>query len=358
MNIVHAGNNYQIYSDALKVYSKLPKGVYDITFNKMSGFSLIDHSSLEVKEEKIYGDTEKKIQKVLRGFAASNRNFGVILSGNKGIGKSLFARLLSIEAQKRDLPVILVNEYIPGIASFLQTIQQEVVVFFDEFEKTFAEGEDSNPQEEMLSLFDGVDNGKKLFVITCNEISRINDFYLNRPGRFHYHFTLSSPTPIDITEYMTDKLGTGFDKEISKVISLSYCTNITYDILRAICFELQLGYGLTETLADLNISKDSAKMFKIHIELSDGTYAEGECRVQLTNAAPQSYWLYDTKRRSCVVRFSGLNTVIDTTNNCLCVKVEDCTFAFETGEDYSEDEAKLISCVLLPVSLGTDKFLI
>ena len=45
----------------------------------------------------------------------------------------------------------------------------------------------------MLSLFDGLDNGKKLFVITCNEVERLNAYLLNRPGRFHYHFVDCSP---------------------------------------------------------------------------------------------------------------------------------------------------------------------
>jgi DNA replication protein DnaC len=70
----------------------LPVGTYEIGFHKMMGFFLKDHADLDVKEEKVYGSSPVKVEKVLKGFQKVDRNFGVILSGKKGIGKSLFAR--------------------------------------------------------------------------------------------------------------------------------------------------------------------------------------------------------------------------------------------------------------------------
>lgn len=69
--------------------------------------------------------------------------------------------------------MIIVDCPIPGISNFLSSIEQEVVIIFDEFEKTFARNDDGDPQVELLSLFDGVDDGKKLFVITCNDTKRL-----------------------------------------------------------------------------------------------------------------------------------------------------------------------------------------
>ena len=185
MNVVHSGDQFQIYGDALKTYEKLPLGTYEINFHKMMGFFLTAHSELVVNEEKIYGSSPMKVEKVLRGFQSVDRNFGVILSGRKGIGKSLFARQLAIRAKDYNLPLIIVPTYYPGIADFISSIEQEVIVLFDEFEKTFANQEHSNPQEEMLPLFDGIDSGKKLFIITCNELHKLNSYLLNRPGRVH-----------------------------------------------------------------------------------------------------------------------------------------------------------------------------
>lgn len=271
MNVVHSGNQFQIYGDALKTYEKLPLGTYEVNFHKMMGFFLTSHSELVVNEEKIYGSTPSKVEKVLRGFQAVDRNFGVILSGRKGIGKSLFARQLAIRAKDYGLPLILVPTYYPGIADFISSIEQEVIVLFDEFEKTFASQENNNPQEEMLPLFDGIDNGKKLFIITCNEIHKLNSYLLNRPGRFHYHFVLGNPNPDEIKEYMTDKLKPEYHHLIKKLIGFSLNVDLTYDVLRAIAFELNMGYSFEETLMDLNISKEGTPKFNIRVEFSDGS---------------------------------------------------------------------------------------
>lgn len=272
MNVVHAGSTYQIYGEALKTYAQLPVRTYEVGFSKMTGFFLTAHSDLSVNETKIYGSTPEKVNKVLRAFSVTDRNFGVILSGRKGIGKSLFARQLAIQAKAYNLPLVIVPEYVPGIASFLSSIEQEVIVLFDEFEKTFADQDNCSPQEELLSLFDGIDGGKKLFVITCNETHKLNSYLLNRPGRFHYHFVLGNPTPDEIKEYMTDKLAPEHHHIIKKLIGFSLNVDLTYDVLRAIAFEINMGYSFEETLMDLNISKEGTPKYNIRVDFVDGTY--------------------------------------------------------------------------------------
>lgn len=272
MNVVHSGDTFQIYGNALKTYDKLPLGTYEICFHKMMGFFLTSHNDLTVNEEKIYGSSPAKVEKVLRGFQSVDRNFGVILSGRKGIGKSLFARQLAIRAREYNLPIILVSTYFPGIADFISSIEQEVIVLFDEFEKTFADQEHCSPQEEMLSLFDGIDNGKKLFIITCNEVHKLNSYLINRPGRFHYHFVLGNPNPDEIKEYMTDKLLPEYHYLIKKLVGFSMNVDLTYDVLRAIAFELNMGYSFEDTLMDLNISKEGTPKYNIRVEFADGTY--------------------------------------------------------------------------------------
>ena len=272
MNVVHAGSTYQIYGEALKTYAQLPIRTYEVGFNKMTGFFLTAHNDLSVNETKIYGSAPEKVNKVLRAFSVTDRNFGVILSGRKGIGKSLFARQLAVKAKAYNLPLIIVPEYIPGIASFISSIEQEVIVLFDEFEKTFADQDKCSPQEELLSLFDGIDGGKKLFVITCNETSKLNSYLLNRPGRFHYHFVLGNPTPDEIKEYMTDKLAPEYHHIIKKLVSFSLNVDLTYDVLRAIAFEINMGYSFEETLMDLNISKEGSPRYNIRVDFTNGTY--------------------------------------------------------------------------------------
>ena len=145
MNVVQSGSQYQIYGESLKTYNELPVRSYDVSFHKMMGFFLTARPNLEANEEKIYGNHRAKVKKVINSFNLSSRNFGIILSGQKGIGKSLFARLLAMDAIEAGLPVITVTEYVPGIANFLGSIEQQVVVIFDEFEKTFGKNDDVDP---------------------------------------------------------------------------------------------------------------------------------------------------------------------------------------------------------------------
>lgn len=298
MNVVHSGSTFQIYGDSLKTYQQLPPGTYEVGFNKFSGFFLTSHNDLAVNEDKVYGSMERKVQKVLHSFSQTDRNFGVILSGSKGIGKSLFARLLAVQARLINIPMILVTAYYPGIANFLSSIEQEVVVLFDEFEKTFASKDNDAPQEELLPMFDGLDGGKKLFVVTCNEVHKLNSYLLNRPGRFHYHFILTSPNPDEIREYLTDKLEEKYHHLIKKVVSFSAHADLTYDILRAIAFELNNGYSFENTLADLNISKEGTPRFDVTAEFADGAKSTAtDERIDLYSSDRVYLWFYLRKGR-------------------------------------------------------------
>ena len=146
---------------------------------------------------------------------------GVILSGPKGVGKSMFARLLAEAGKKSNLPLLIVDTPAPGIEDFISSIHQECIVLFDEFEKTFKTDKDSDysPQDNLLSLFDGIDDGKKLYIITCNDTRGLSPFLLNRPGRFHYHFMLSTPTGDEVREYMNDNLVGDARQYIDKIVA-------------------------------------------------------------------------------------------------------------------------------------------
>lgn len=122
----------------------------------------------------------------------------------------------------------------------------------------------------MLSLFDGTDNGKKLFIITCNDTRRLNEFLINRPGRFHYHFEIGCPTTQEVRACLEDKLNGDYQEEIEKVVKLSQMADITYDSLRAIAFDLRQGYPLEETLLDLNINYERDTYFDITVRLTNG----------------------------------------------------------------------------------------
>ena len=285
MKVIKIDNTYRTYGDDLKTFDKLPAQVYTVCFSKNSGFYLERHSDIEIKESKIYGIHNEKVNKVIKTFSAFDKNLGVILSGNKGIGKSLFAKELAKEVIKKDIPVILVDTYIPGIASYLEEITQEVMVLFDEYDKTFggviAQEGMPDPQTELLTLFDGLGTGKKMFVITCNFIGNLNDYLINRPGRFHYHFRFDYPNAEEITEYMTDKLFQEYYQEIEKVISFSKKVDLNYDCLRAIAFELNTGSHFEEVIKDLNIINLYNETYIVTLYLKDGRKSSVNLNVDL-----------------------------------------------------------------------------
>lgn len=276
MNIVNSGSRFQVYGEDVKTFRELPVKSYNIEFNKFVGFYLTERSDLTTNGEKIYGNSRDKVEKVLTSYKLMNyRNFGVLLSGQKGIGKSLFVRVLAERAIDEGYPVVVVTQAIPGIADFISSIEQDCIVVFDEFEKTFKDQEDWNPQDDMLSLFDGIDGGHKLFIVTCNDLSKLSKYMINRPGRFHYHITMTTPSPEEVEQYMRDKVDPEYEDAIHDVVQLAGAIGMPYDYLRAIAFELNQGYSLKETMRDLNITKTDCLKFDVKAYRKDGVVFEG-----------------------------------------------------------------------------------
>lgn len=294
MNIVNSGDKYNIYGSSIQTFSKLPAITYRVCFNENEGFYLLRHNNLDVGE-KVYGSCQSKVDKTLKSFNAMNRNMGVILSGPKGVGKSVFARMLAVKGHAADLPVLLVSDAVPGVSNFISSIHQECIVIFDEFEKVFniETNRGDALQTELLSLFDGLDDGKKLYVITCNDVRRLSTFLLNRPGRFHYHFVVGSPTDEDVREYMQDHLCEQAQHYVEDVVTMSHSADFTYDILRAIAFELNQGYSLSEALGDLNIEEDREIRFGFKFYFKNGQCAmtsEGGEIIKLDSMCYEDIW--------------------------------------------------------------------
>ena len=351
MKAIKIGTKVEIYNDTVTTYNKLPAKTYIIRFEKMLGFYLDEYADIEVKEDKVYGEHMQKVEKVLRSYEQFDRNLGVILSGSKGIGKSMFAKLLSVEALKSDIPVIIVDKYISGIASYIETIDQSVMVLFDEFDKTFGdvkavEGE-TEPQAALLGLFDGISQGKKLFIITCNDVRKLNDFIVNRPGRFHYHFRFEYPTAEEIKTYLRDKLKKSFYGEIEPIISFSRKVDLNYDCLRAIVYEINSGESFHSAIEDLNIMNLSKESYHLMIYFKNGSpmRIENKHIDFFTEEEIIACFSDDGFNEILTVSFWIKDSTYDVKEDCAVIAAEQLKITYD--EEYDEERVRKIKTLIV-----------
>lgn len=300
----------------------LPLGTYRAKTIIMNGgpVNVLAPADDLVVSEKQYGSGQKKINRVLKAYGKMDRSLGVILSGPKGIGKSMFARQLSIEAKdKLGMSTIIVDSNIPSITEILEAIDDECLVLFDEFDKTYVntgnvnETEDAgSDQHKLLSLFDGVSSKKKLYVVTCNQLYDLSELIVNRPGRFHYHIRFGYPDEAQVTQYMLDNLDEEAQTQIPKVLEFCKFTELNYDQLRAIAFELNLGGEFSDVIDDLNILNQDDVYFG-ELTGADGRETEFSFhyhdmtngKVEITTSVPaSSKFDYTDYGHQCSLTFS------------------------------------------------------
>ena len=328
MKVISQGNVYSIHSDLIQTHNNLPSDIYFVRYSQERGYHLLKRSDIDVNESKIYGVHHQKCEKILAAFEHFDRNLGVILSGDKGIGKSLFARLLSSKAMEKGKPILIIDRCTRGLGDFIASIEQECVVLFDEFDKTF----DDDSQNELLSLLDGLTSGKKLFVVTCNSLSKLSEFMVNRPGRFHYHLRFEYPGAMEVREYLEDKLPQQYHNEIKEVVVFSRKVKLNYDCLRAIAFELSMGLSFQDAIKDLNILNTDNKFYNATLIYEDGTVLTADdVEINLFDKnRRETIWLNDGNERCvAIVSFSIGDLVWDEKTQALGVSVEKINITYQ-----------------------------
>lgn len=244
------GNSFFLEEQEMNAQiDELPKGIYTVQ-QSIKGLYLERIKDNFEFPYKIYGLETEFVDWVLKTYHSTNKNLGVLMNGLKGTGKTVTAEII---ANKLDIPILIVNNPYPGLADFINGIHQNVVLLFDEFEKTFnlntsdyeslEEGETSSGKDvNILTLMDGVLSGtgdsRKVFLLTTNS-TRINENMIGRPGRIRYLKKFDNLSAEVVLEIINDKLEKiEFKDEIIDFVSKLEI--ITIDLVKAIIEEVNL----------------------------------------------------------------------------------------------------------------------
>jgi len=255
-------------------YDKLPPKVYSLAFNIMRGYYLEMFKDRLDVPEKIYGNVIERANKCITTYKDRDASTGILMTGDKGTGKSLLTALLANAViEQLGLPVILVTKAHQGEAfsEFVRLIG-ECCFVFDEFGKMYSiydatETDEVNQrasQQQLLSLFDGVDKTKKMFILSENSETKISEYMLNRPGRIYYHFKYRKLDENSIIGYCKDfKIDDKISEDILEVSRLS--KTFSFDMLQAIVEEhLRYKEDIKIVVEELNINiSTDTSMFEI-----------------------------------------------------------------------------------------------
>ena len=228
-----SGNNY-FPDEKSSQMDLLPMGIYHIKSHPMKGLYLSRTEDSFEFNHKVYGVEQDFINRVVKSYSVITDNMGVLLNGIKGTGKSVTAKLICNKV-KEFLPIIIVDRQYDGLPQFIAEIQQQIVVFIDEFEKVY-----QDYSSDVLTIMDGVYKTahKRLFLLTTNNLY-INTNLLQRPGRIRYVKTFDDLELSALNDIMDDMLiYPEFRNDCIEVISTLEI--ITIDLVKAVINEVNI----------------------------------------------------------------------------------------------------------------------
>lgn len=237
---INNGNKF-FQGEASNQQSSLDPGVYRVDFNEMQRALFLTKTDEAFKlPKKLYGTDADFANRCVKTYHSTKGNLGILLNGVKGTGKTVTAQLIS---NSLNLPVLVVHSQYEGLSQFVNTIQQDMVLFIDEYEKIY-----NHYDHSVLTVMDGVlsTSHRRVFLFTTND-AYVNHNMLQRPSRIRYVKNFADLSRSVIEEVVDDLL---LFKEFREdtIEYLSTLETITIDIAKTL-------------VEEVNIHRESPKVF-------------------------------------------------------------------------------------------------
>lgn len=274
-SIILKRNGQYDFSSAFETVNELPVDNFTLKLGSFGRIYLEEEKALPIPE-KIYSNDKSFISHVVRSFNTGVNDMGILLTGKKGLGKTLTSKVICKEL---NLPIIHIKENFgdADIFSFLNQIDQDYILFIDEFEKIFPYNSHSNGDEHkavqnnFLAFLDGNNtsssNSKKLFLITSNE--GISHYFLNRPSRLRYVRNYNSISEEVIKEIVNDLMvNPEFKEDLFNNLDVE---ELNIDTLIKVIEEINLmsvPYSEFKDFFNFQTNKDRFDVFRINVDNS------------------------------------------------------------------------------------------
>ena len=213
----------------------LPPAVYEIIKHIEIGTCLRKTQDKFNLPSDLFDFEDWFVDRVIKAFNENDKNTGILLSGLKGTGKTVTAKAI---CNKLRLPVLLVKDMF-DISGFINSINQDIIIFWDEFDK-FEFDEENEQIVSFLTLMDGVytNKHKRLFILTANK-DYLMPMLEARPSRIRYHRQYSSLSLAAI-EAIIDKNLINKTHKPALINLLRGVQDITFDVAKEIVAEVNI----------------------------------------------------------------------------------------------------------------------
>lgn len=274
-NWIASGNVYAL-KEVSQQTAELPVAIYRMAEDpRTMEISLLQTQQCFEFPYKVYGIEEAFINRVIKTYQNTRGNLGILLNGLRGTGKTVTCRMI---CNALNLPVLIVPESYENIPAFLNVIQQDVIVLFDEYEKIYRDYRDKG----VLSVMDGALNSdyRRVFLLTTNRLD-INENLLQRPGRIRYIKTYGDLSLQNIIEIVDDMLvHKALRRDAIEFIANLEC--ITVDIVKSVVEEMNIHAEPPSVFGDVFNIKPNGGKFDVY-EIQQGAppklaYSQVTCR--------------------------------------------------------------------------------